>query len=66
MSSNKAQNGLKEINWHNGLTYSNATVTNSRKMHRQGFPARLINDRCAAVDVSHNFITNRVVPVWNK
>jgi hypothetical protein len=65
----KAQNGLEDINWHHGLTYGNSTVTtrgNSRKMRRQVFPARLRNDRCAAVDARHNFLTNRVVPDWNK
>ncbi len=65
----KAQNGLEDINWHHGLTYGNSTVTtrgNSRKMRRQVFAARLRNDRCAAVDARHNFLTNRVVSDWNK
>jgi hypothetical protein len=55
----KAQNGLEDINWHHGLKYGNSTVTtrgNSRKMRRQVFTARLRND----------FLTNRVVPDWNK
>ena len=33
---------------------------------RQSFRSRVVNDRCAAVDVWHNFLTNRVVPIWNK
>ncbi len=51
------------------MTYGNPTVTtrgNSRIMRRQVFPARLRNGRCAAVDARHNFLTNRVVPDWNK
>jgi hypothetical protein len=65
----KARNGFESIQWHSDVITRPVTMTtrgNSQRMMRQIFRSRVANDRCAAVDVRHNFLTNRVVPIWNK
>jgi ribonuclease P/MRP protein subunit RPP40 len=56
----KARNGFESIRWHCDIISRQASITtrgNSERMVRQSFRSRVVNDRCAAVGVRHNFLT---------
>ena len=61
----KLTKGYESIQWEN-TSVKPERETRRQNLRRESFSAQRSNDFCRAVNLRHNFYSNRVVPDWNK
>ena len=61
----KLNKGHESVQWENN-TLKNVRESRKPNLQRESFSSKRKNDFCRAVNLRHNFYSNRVVPNWNR